>query len=173
MIHYVFRDNRAPFVPNRNNADPQVIGQELARIKKKYQRLMPKEVVAEIRSSPKNPLRQHLTWDANHALEMVQREEVRRLIACVQTWTEEKPEPKTEYVSVFSDSEEPRQYYSRAEVLSDRDLQLALWEEAKQELDEFLRRFADLHELCTQAQTLRKIIDAEIAKLRLEKDKAA
>jgi hypothetical protein len=166
MIHYVFRDNRPPFVPNRSKADPQVIGKELARIKKKYRRLMPKEVVEEIRSSPKNPLRQHLTWNAEYALNIVQREEVRRLIACVQTWTEERPEPQTEYLSVLTGGEEPRQYYSRTEVLSDRDLQLALWEDAKGELDTFLRRFADLHSLCAEAAPLRKIIDAEIAKLK-------
>jgi hypothetical protein len=173
MIHYVFRDNRAPFVPNRNKADPQVIGKELARIKKKYDRLVPREVVEEIRGGPKNPLRQHLTWDARRALDIVNREEVRTLIASIQTWTEERRTPQQEYVSVFSDhTDEPRRYFSRAEVLTDRDLQLSLWTDALAELDEYLRRFADLAGLSAAAAPMKRVINAEISRLRDGKEAA-
>ena len=162
---YYFRDDLKPFVLNRSKADPQIIGTELARIKKIYGNDDYHNTVWRQAAHPNNPLHQHFEWNERKAAESNWRATSRELIGCIEITSSRQRERGPYMVSITSPSD-GRKYYETVEVLDDRHLQLQLWEDAKNELTMFLRRFARLRKLCKAAARGGKIIDAEISKLR-------
>jgi hypothetical protein len=169
-VRYYFRDDRAPFVVNRDKANPQVIGAELARIKKVHGDTQPDTVWRQAQN-PRNPLHQHFPWDERKAAEAHWRSVARELIGCIEITSLRQKERAPMSVSITQAN--GRKYYESIEVLDSRQLQLALWQDALRDLDAFLKHFERLRKLCQAVSPSRKVIEAEIARLKGSLGKAA
>lgn len=156
---YVFRDPIA--LHNGKDADPNVIGQELTRIKDANNgRLTPHAVVDEARSR-QNPLHRHFEWNDKIAAEAFRLDQARALIRIVRiedTDDVDKP-PRRAFVSV---NEDGKAYRGLDEVLSSQSLQLAVLVAAEKELRAFEARYSELLDICELVRDARARLRARI-----------
>ena len=143
-LRYVFRE--PTIFHNNKDADPDVIGQELTRIKDANNgRLTPQAVVEEARNR-RNPLHRHFEWNDKTAAEAYRLDQARSLIRIVQIEdTDRDVPPRRAFVSVNDDG---KSYRGIAEVLSSQSLQLAVLVSAERELRAFEARYNELLDIC-------------------------
>lgn len=140
---YQFGDTR--FLPS--GLDAQVIGERLAQLPS----LDPAAVVEDARPEL-SPLHDAFTWDANRALQLVQINEARYLVASIvkvtvlDDGTRIVGDRAFVHVSQERTSEGPS-YLPRLDVLSDLDYRAQFLAQAMSELRSWCDRYHDLSEL--------------------------
>lgn len=143
-IRYVFRE--PTIFHNHKDADPDVIGAELTRIKDANNgRLTPGAVVEEARNR-RNPLHRHFEWNDKTAAEAYRLDQARSLIRIIQIEdTDHEGPPRRAFLSVNDDG---KAYRGVTEVLSSQTLQLAVLVAAERELRAFEARYNELLDIC-------------------------
>lgn len=140
MIHYAFAD-RPLILNNAKKADPQKIGEALAKIAGANQGLLAPEVVVKAAENPRNALHQHFEWDdakAANAYRLSQARTIIRLIATEDVEGDAVP-------AFYSISDKGgRAYRSYAEVKESPRLQRLILESARRDLEAFQRRYRQL-----------------------------
>jgi hypothetical protein len=143
-LRYTFRE---PTIFHKSkDADPNVIGQELTRIKDANNgRLMPQTVVEEARKRS-NPLHRHFEWNDKIAAEAYRLDQARELIRIIQIEDTDGDKPaRRAFVSVTDDG---KAYRGLNEVLNSQSLQLAVLVTAERELRAFEVRYNELLDIC-------------------------
>lgn len=163
-IRYVFRE--PTIFHNSKDADPDVIGQELTRIKDANKgRLLPQTVVDEARNR-RNPLHRHFEWNDKTAAEAYRLDQARSLIRIIQIEdTDSDAAPRRAFVSVNDDG---KAYRSVAEVLSSESLQLAVLVSAEKELRAFEARYNELLDICELVREARARLRQRIQRTQPE-----
>src|SRR5262245_25898219 len=161
-FRFVFREPSA-FL-NAKDADPDVIGQELTRIKDANNgRLTPHSVVDEARKR-NNPLHRHFEWNDKTAAEAYRLDQARALIRVITIEdTDEQKPPRRAFISVQDDG---RAYRSLQEVLSNQSLQLAVLVAAEKELRAFEARYSELMDICELVRDARSRLRSRIEQQR-------
>ena len=98
----------------RGTADPQLVGQELERIRQRDGGITVDVVLSEARP-PDAPLHPLCTWDDSVAAENWRRDEIRRAIRCLQVETL-VGEPYKVFVHCANPARDQQGYYQRVEV---------------------------------------------------------
>jgi len=144
MIRYVFRD--APLIVNNvENAEPQIIGEELERLTAANQGQLTPELVLKAATSKKHRLHQFFEWDDSKAANAFRLQQARMLIRAVAIEGEEEAEPVPAFLSVSDKG--GRSYRSHEEIMESPRLQKLILEAAKRDLVNYRQRYRRLAEL--------------------------
>jgi hypothetical protein len=135
------------FRPGRSirGANPQLIGQELERLRAEKGTLRPEDVL-EAAADPASPLHVAFSWDDSEAAQKWRLTEARKLIVSVRVLNSPAGRPTTAFVSVRT-PEAGRQYMPVSEALSDEELRVRVLAEARQAIEALERRYAHLADL--------------------------
>lgn len=143
----------------------EVIALELEKIRKKNKNkaLLPEEVVSYAKDK-NNPLHDYFTWNNKEAGDAYRLEEARALIRRVKV---ERPAnivpiefkmPITrDYVSLSSDRREGNGYRKLNIVLHNKLMRKELIEDAKKDMDIFIRKYSTLKELSNVILEMKKL----------------
>lgn len=144
VIKYVFRDEPVAIL-NAKKANPQKIGQALAKVAAEFDgRLVPSAVV-EAAQDPKSPLHPHFEWDDGKAAASYRLDQAREIIRVIRIDDGEETHQRA-FLSVKDDA--GVSYRTAAEVSGSLDLQLAVLKQAERDLDAFTRRYREMQDVC-------------------------
>lgn len=159
MIRYVFREEPVAIL-NAKKADPQKIGQALAKIAQDGGgRLTPPAVVEAARNA-RSPLHRHFEWDDAKAAQSYRLDQARAIIGVIRI-DDDTEEPTRAFLSVKDAA--GVSYRTAAEVGGSLDLQLAVLRQAEKDLDAWTRRYRELADACADVTSARE-------KVRLKRD---
>jgi hypothetical protein len=155
MIKYLFREDEPLRIKSANKADPQKIGEALAKITAKNGgRLTPGDVVDAARSE-KHPLHHHFEWDNSIAAEAYRLEQARSIIRIVRVTDDEgHDQAPRAYLSIHDEA--GTSYRSLADVRSSADLQMVVLRQAERDLAAFQQRFRQLADICADVAQIRE-----------------
>lgn len=152
MIKYVFKE--APIaIRKADKADPQKIGEALAKISEDHSgRLTPEAVVNAARSN-KSPLHAHFEWNDAVAAQAFRLDQARSIIRLIRVEDETTSEPQPAFISIADNGVA---YRTRQEVVGSRELQLIVLQQAERDLKAFERRYHMLNDVCDLVRTARE-----------------
>ena len=144
------------FRPGRSikNANPQLIGQELERIRAEKGELKPADVLAEAESE-NSPLHLAFEWDDSVAAQHHRLNQARKLIVSIRVLNSIAAKPVQAYVSVRT-PDKGRQYVPTTEALSDEVLKARVLDEVRNFVESLERRYAAFKEVATVLATLKQ-----------------
>jgi hypothetical protein len=151
MIRYVFRDEPVAIL-NAKKADPQKIGQALAKVAQEGNGRLTPSAVVEAATNPKSPLHRHFEWDNAKAAAAYRIDQAREIIRVIRIEDGEDT-PQRAFLSVKDDA--GVSYRTAAEVAGSLDLQIAVLKQAERDLDAFKRRYAELQDICEEVSLAR------------------
>lgn len=167
MIKYVFRD--VVTIKDKTKADPQKIGEALAKIAADAEgELRPLDVVETARNS-RHILHKHFTWSDEAAANQWRLEEARNLIQCIRLVDDAGEDGSIRaFVSVAAES--GTSYRTVSEIRSSPDLQVLVLESAERDLESFQRRYRELTDICSMVRAAQEAV-SERRKTLAKKDK--
>lgn len=147
MIRYVFADDKVLAIKNLDKSDPQVIGEELERIKAGHNGdLEPDDIVREARAKH-NPLHQNFEWDDSAAAHAHRLQQARALTRCIRSYPiEGDPEKAAPAFISISDTRGTR-YKSAEDVMGSKQLQDIVLKQAERDLLAFQQRYRRFNDL--------------------------
>lgn len=144
-MEYVFKDGPVT-IKNAKKADPQKIGDALAKIAAQQKgRLTPPAVVEAAREA-RHPLHKHFEWDDAVAAQSYRLDQARMLIRSVALVGEGDAEPAPAFLSIADKG--GTSYRSVQDVLDSADLQSAVLAAAERDLAAFEKRYRQLQDIC-------------------------
>jgi hypothetical protein len=162
MQTYTFTENA--FFKGSSTADPQVIGEILAKIQRSATVPMDQAMWRAAEGNPKHPLFGHYDWDIRSAAESHWTAQSQAIIRSIRSVDDKQPELGT--VRAFHSIATPgegRAYYTHKEVTRSADLQLRLLRQAERDLLAFERRYQELIDICEVVRGARKKVEDRIA----------
>lgn len=144
MIRYVFRDSPV-CLKNAAKADPQAIGEALAKVAAANAQRLEPEAVIETARNAKSPLHKHFDWDDKTAAHAHRLTQARALIRLIRVQDENAGGNVPAFVSIADNG---TSYRPMAEVKSSAALQALVLRQAERDLEAFQRRYRDLVEVC-------------------------
>lgn len=161
MIRYVFKDDWVA-LKNASKADPQKIGEALAKITADHSgRLTPENVVGAAQQKS-HVLHKHFEWDDATAAHHYRLDQARTIIRSIKVVDEETEETQPAFVSVADNGVA---YRSVQEVVTSRELQLSVLRQAERDLHAFEKRYSMLQDVCELVKSARSKIEARAADL--------
>lgn len=166
MIKYVFRDDEQPVIlKGRRDADPQVIGDELEKIRLAAGGELRPEAVVDAAKAAKHPLHPHFEWNDVLAANQHRLAQARTLIRIVRVVGEEDGEmPKMAFLSIAGPG--GRSYRAVGDVIRSQALQDALLAAADRDLKAWEERYREIKDVC-------QLVTAARAKLAAKRKRAA
>jgi hypothetical protein len=147
MVRYFFKDDAVLTFPNAKNADPQIVGEEIDRVRAMGDGELFAPAVVDAARNKKNPLHSFFEWRDDVAAEAYRVEQARELIRLIRV------EDKTisggssrAFINVRVDS--GRSYRSVRDIKESVDLRAAVLAAAERELEAFMVRYSELKEVC-------------------------
>jgi len=122
--------------------------------------LRPKDVVDAARD-PNHILHPYFEWDDTKAAELYRLEQARSLIRRVEIEVkieDRKPVKVRAYVSLQDDRQKGDSYRATVEVLSQEELREKLLEEARREMEAFIKKYRTLDELAGVIQAMEEAL---------------
>lgn len=151
MIRYSFKDEPVAIL-NAKKADPQKIGQALAKIAEDGGGRLTPSAVVEAARNPRSPLHKHFLWDDAKAAKAYRLDQARAVIGVIRIDDESEPATRA-FLSVKDAS--GVSYRTAAEVSGSVDLQLAVLKQAERDLDAFSKRYRELEDICSDVRSAR------------------
>ena len=133
----------------RLRGDPQMVGDELTKIKEKNGgKFQPTDVV-KMAKSKRSILHQYFDWDDSTASVKYRLEQAGHLIRCVHVVvvSEATDEPRTVRAFVTIEQDDSHSYMDTQTVLSNSELREQMLGNALKELASFKQKYKDLTEL--------------------------
>ncbi len=159
MIKYVFKDEPLTF-KGAHKANPQKIGEALESVTTANEgRLRPAAVIEAAREK-KSVLHHHFEWDDDVAANAYRVDQARTLIRSIRV-EESDDEHRPAFLSIHDAS--GTAYRAIAEVMSSRDLQLAILRQAGRDLDAFDKRYRELTDICDIVRGARERVGERVA----------
>lgn len=152
MIKYVFREDPVAIL-NAKKADPQKIGQALAKIAEDCGGRLTPPAVVEAARNDKSPLHRHFEWDDAKAAQSYRLDQARAIIGVIRI-DDDTEEPTRAFLSVKDAS--GVSYRTAAEVSRSLDLQLAVLKQAERDLEAFGKRYRELEDICEDVAAARE-----------------
>jgi hypothetical protein len=161
MIKYAFKEEWGG-LRNAAKADPQKIGETLAKLSTENGgRLMPEKVLNAAKNKS-NTLHQHFEWDDAVAAHAHRLDQARTIIRAIRVEDVETGANQPAYISVADGG---TAYRSVEEVSTSRELQLAVLRQAERELRTFERRYAMLRDVCELVKSARDKVEQKSSEL--------
>lgn len=136
-------------------ADPQKLGEELARIRDKNNgELTPADALEEARNK-RSPLHPHVEWDDKKAAHKFRLDQMREIISIIRQDDDEAPSGKVRsYVSVTEKG--GTAYRGINEIKSNLELQVIVLKQAERDLKAWEDRYRDLVDICEVVKQARE-----------------
>lgn len=113
-MKYSYRENNG-----YKGLDPDVLGSELEKIRKKHGTLTPDVTVQEA-ASPKSPLHPHYEWDDKKAAQEHRLDQARKMIRSIYIVIEDRPDYQIPaHINIQGDQGATRGYFPVEEVMAD------------------------------------------------------
>lgn len=147
MIRYVFAENKVIAIKNANKANPQKLGEELARIQKRNGgNLKPEMLWREAQGNPKHPAYIHYEWDVQKAAEAHWTDTSRRIINSIVPLDDEGEEMEIPaFISANTGGGVGYRHYT--EVMESDQLRQTILEGAERDLRAFQQRYRRFKEI--------------------------
>ena len=157
MIKYIFRDDIIPPIANAAKANPQLIGEALAKVADANGgRIKPIDVVAEAASNP--TLHQHFEWDDRKAAIAHRLDQARVLLRVIRIDDDTSSDQPRAFLSITEKS--GTAYRTLQDVINSTYLQALVLKQADRDLDAFQRRYRDLEDVCDVIREARALVAA-------------
>lgn len=156
-IRYEFRDDGVVAIKNLKRANPQRIGEELAKITDAHDgRLTPDDVV-EAAKNPRSALHKHFEWNDQAAAQAFRLDQAREIIRTIRIVEDESSGELTRaFLSVVDKG--GAAYRRVQDVRTSGDLQAAVLQQADRDLEAWQKRYRSIAEICEEvAEARRKI----------------
>ncbi len=157
MIRYEWRD-KVVAILNAKQADPQVIGEELARLMAANDGNLKPEAVHEAAKNRRSPLHRHFEWDDAKAADAYRVDQARgiiRLIKAVEiTDGGRELYAGPAFVSIYDGRR--RTYKAIGEVVTNTRLQLLVMQQAIRDLEAWEKRYGEFEEICQLVRVARE-----------------
>ena len=147
MIRYVFDKEKVLPIKGKDKANPQKIGEELARLSAKTKgRLTPKAIVEAAKDS-RNILHRHFDWEDKTAAQKWRISQAQDLVRAIHT---ENADTESGVARAFLsiNDKDGTSYRALDEVLSSADLQSKVLAAAERDLLTFEQRYRNLTDIC-------------------------
>jgi hypothetical protein len=133
---------------------PQVVGEELERIREARGSLTP-EIVLEEATAEESPLHGAFTWSDDEAARRYRIHEARRIVTSIRVLNGPAAKPSPAFISVRT-PERGREYLPISTALSEHELKVRVLAEAKQMVETLERRWSHFAEVADVLQRLRQ-----------------
>ena len=163
MIRYVFKEQ--PFnLLNNKDADPQKIGEAVARIKQQTTGRCNSKTILEAARNKANYLHRFIEWNNALAAEKYRLDQIRELVRCIDVVDDDVQEgkPMPAFISLIERA--GRGYHTAREVIDSVDLQNAALRQAEADLSAYERRLEQFKDICDAIRVARELIAARRAK---------
>lgn len=155
MKKFVFEEDAIIAFPDAKNADPQVIGESLEKIRRERGgELRPHDVVEAARD-PSHALHRHFEWNDSKAASAYRLDQARSLVRIVRVIDDTVERGHTRaFVSVTADHRTT--YRSMDDVKASVDLRDAVLKSLDGELAAIQRRYREFRDICEQIEPIRQ-----------------
>lgn len=161
MIRYVFKDDDMVILRNAKKADPQKIGEALAKISEAEKGYLTPEAVIVAAKSPRHVLHPHFEWDDEAAAHAHRLGQARRLISLIRIEDEATSDIVPAFHSIADRS--GKSYRTAEAVTNSRELQLIVLRQAERELKAFERRYRVLQDVCVHVRAAQEAVGRKLA----------
>jgi hypothetical protein len=166
-LQYAFKADAGFFVKNMIEANPQAVGEELARITAAHDGLLVPIKIIEVARAEKSVLHRHFDWDDAEAAQYWRLGQARHLVSSIRI-IDDKAQDRSAltraYVSITADG--VTAYHRVSDVVNNATLQDLLLRQADRELAAFERRYKELTDICSLVQEARQRISERRARQR-------
>ena len=155
MIKYRFKEDEPLTIKAADKANPQKIGEALAKITEANKgHLVPAAVVQAARDA-KHILHRHFEWNDKAAAEKFRLDQARSLIRCIHVDSEDAESGATRaFLSIRE--KDGTSYRSITDVLNSADLQQRVLAQAERDLLAFESRYRNLEDICSLIRAARE-----------------
>jgi hypothetical protein len=160
-MRYVFR-NEPLTIKAAKKANPQVIGEALAKIAEQQGGRLTPEAVVEAARSPRHPLHKHFEWDDQAAAAAFRLDQARGIIRIVRVEDDDAPEGCVR--AFLSVADKGTAYRGVQEVRTSVSLQTLVLRQAERDLEAFERRYRELTEICDLVRVAREALSDRLAR---------
>lgn len=156
MVRYVFAEDHPVIIKAGKKANPQVIGEALAKITSDAGGKLTPHAVVNAARSDRHPLHRHFEWDDATAAEAYRLDQARSIIRLIRVEEPDAPEGSVRaFMSVASDGVS---YRAASEVKSSQHLQAVVLRQAERDLEAFEKRYRELTEVCDLVRAAREAV---------------
>ena len=154
-IRYAFAES-VNAIPNAKKADPQKIGEALAKVERESNGLLkPRAVWKAAEGKPRHVLHRHFEWGDVEAAGHWRDQQARILINTIRVVDAEDDDKGPAYFNI-TQTDAGRAYRSYGDVMANADLRRAVVRAAKRDLDAWKTRYRELKEVCELVEPARK-----------------
>jgi hypothetical protein len=162
MVKYVFAEDHLVAIKGAKKANPQVIGEALAKITADAGGKLTPHAVVNAARSDRHPLHRHFEWDDAVAAEHFRLDQARSIIRVVRIEDSDAPEGTVRaFMSVASGGVS---YRSAGEVKGSQHLQAVVLQQAHRDLEAFEKRYRELTEVCDLVRAAKEAVSRRRAK---------
>jgi len=151
---------------NFDDADPDVVGQELMRITDAQKGYLKPEHVLEKAKSNRNPLHKHFEWSDKIAGHKYRLSQARCLIRCLNIIDDEDDEEERRGFVSITDDDHGKSYRKVSDILRDSDLQYKVLQEAERDLRNWMHRYEELADICDLVREAREKLTERLKQRR-------
>jgi hypothetical protein len=145
-MKYIFKDTPIT-IKAADKADPQKIGEALAKITAEGGGALTPKAVVETARNPKNILHKHFEWDDSAAAEAYRLDQARTVIRCIHVEDDDARDGHAvAFISITDKS--GTSYRTLDAVKNSADLQARVLAQAERDLEAWQRRYRLLEDVC-------------------------
>lgn len=150
MEEYAFKSGVTDFY---SKVDPQVVGESLKKIEEKYGGLKPSYIISEAKYKD-HPLHECFEWSDTIAAQKWRERQASSMLRVVVVQKEYSAEPIRAFVSIRN--ENGYTYQNFDQVMMDPETAQMHLNDAKRELDAWMRKWKHLQQLAVYFEAIRK-----------------
>lgn len=151
MKKYSFKEGAIDF---KKEVDANIMGKALEKIEKKYGSVSPENILNEA-SKPKHPLHKCFEWDNTIAAQKWRERQAHSMLRILVVETDEIKEPIRAFVYIKTEKEGIYQDIEKA--LTVQESSDFLVEQAKREMDSWIKKYQHLKQLNAYFRVLKKV----------------
>lgn len=155
---YVFAADEPLRIMGAKNANPQLIGESLARIAEANNGHLTPVATVDAARDPTHALHRHFLWDDQSAAEGFRQEQARHLIRSIRIIDDNREANPRAFLSIADQASGGVSYRTLGEVVGNVQLQRAVLERAERDLQAFEKRFQQLSDVCALVREARELV---------------
>ena len=154
MIRYAFKSDEVLTIKAAGKADPQKIGEALAKITDDNKGHLTPHAVVETARNPRHVLHRHFEWDNKKAAESFRLDQARSLVRSIHVEADTETGTARAFLSVRDT--DGVSYRGLSDVLKSHDLQQRVLNQAEKDLIAFEARYRSLEDVCALVRAARE-----------------
>lgn len=172
MIKYVFKFKERPLtIKNANLADPQKIGEELARIRAETKGRCGSSTYLKYAADKRSILNKHLEWDDAICGQAHRLNQIRDIVGCLDLVEMEGKKEKRLPAFISLNEKGGRSYHGVREVMDSVDLSAIALRQAEADLLAYEKRLRQFQDICEAIRAAREMIAERRAKTERKRGK--